>query len=169
MKSFFWGIFLALSGLFLIFKHFFNWNISTARVLIGLFFISLGLSLLLGGSGYRNQTNLIFDEGKLDIYSSGKNYNVVFGKGVLDFSDISLDELKKKVDVNVVFGSAEIVLPREAAVRIKANSVFSSVQLPDNTNLSFGDRTYLSDPQGKGQADLNFEINTVFGNTEIVH
>ena len=68
-----------------------------------------------------------------------------------------------------MFGSAEIVLPKDAAVEIKANSAFSSTRLPDGTNLSFGDRTYLSDPQGKGQADFTLEINTVFGSTEIRH
>ncbi|HHU49610.1 MAG: LiaF domain-containing protein [Caldicoprobacterales bacterium] len=169
MKSFFWGIFLVSSGLFLMLKHYFNWNIPTARVLIGLFLVSLGLSLLIGGVGYRDQSNIILNEGRLNIGARAKDYNIVFGQAVLDFSDVSLEELDKKIELNTVFGSAEIVLPKDAAVEIKANSAFSSTRLPDGTNLSFGDRTYLSDPQGKGQADFTLEINTVFGSTEIRH
>lgn len=169
MKSFFWGIFLVTSGLFLILKHYFNWNIPTVRVLIGLFLISLGLSLLIGGVGYKSQANIVLNEGKLTIDSSSKDYNIVFGQGILDFSDAELGKMEKKIELNTVFGSAEVILPKDAAVTIKANSVFSSTRLPDGTNLSFGDRTYLSDPQGKGEADFTLEINTVFGSTEIVH
>lgn len=167
MRTFFWGIFLVSSGLFLILKHYFNWNIPTVRVLIGLFLVSLGLSLLIGGVGYKDQSNIVLNEGSLKIESSGKDYNIVFGQGTLDFSEANLEELEKKIEVNTVFGSCEILLPKDATVEIKANSVFSATRLPDGSNLSFGDRTYLSDPQEKGQADFTLEINTVFGNTEI--
>ncbi len=169
MRSFFWGIFLISSGLFLILKHYFNWNIPTVRVLIGLFLVCLGLSLLIGGVGYRDSSNLIMNEGRFHVESGGKDYNIIFGKGILDFSNMQPEDLSKEIEVNTVFGSAEILLPENAAVRIKTNSVFSSTQLPDNSNLSFGDRTYLSDPQGKGEADFTLEINTVFGNTQIRH
>ena len=169
MRSFFWGIFLLSSGLFLILKHYFNWNVPTVRVLIGLFLISLGLSLLIGGPNFRIQTNMFLDQGRLDISPGEKDYNIVFGEGILDLSDTSMDELADKIDVNVVFGSAKIILPRDAAVSIKANSAFASVQFPDDTNLTFGDRTYLSDPGDKGQADLILHVNTVFGSTEIVY
>ena len=125
MRSFFWGIFLVSSGLFLILKHYFNWNIPTARILIGLFLVSLGLSLLIGGAGYRTQANIVLNEGRLDIDARSKDYNVVFGQGVLDFSDAELDKLDKKIELNTVFGSTRVVLPKNAAVSIKANSVFA--------------------------------------------
>ena len=47
----FWGIFLVSSGLFLILKYSFKWNVSTGKVLIGLFLISWGLSVLIGRAG----------------------------------------------------------------------------------------------------------------------
>ncbi|HHT64569.1 MAG: LiaF domain-containing protein [Caldicoprobacterales bacterium] len=169
MRSFFWGIFLVSSGLFLILKHFFHWNVPTLRVLIGLFLVSLGLSILIGGAGYKDSSNIILNEGSLKIESSSKDYNIVFGQGTLDFSDAELEQMAKKIEVNTVFGSTKIILPKDAAVKIEANSVFSSTELPDGSSLSFGDRSYLSDPQSKGQADFTLEVNTVFGNTEIRH
>ena len=129
--------------------------------------VSLGLSFSLEVL-LQDQSNIILNEGRLNIGARAKDYNIVFGQAVLDFSDVSLEELDKKIELNTVFGSAEIVLPKDAAVEIKAIA-FSSTRLPDGTNLSFGDRTYLSDPQGKGQADFTLEINTVFGSTEIRH
>ena len=52
MWSTFWGIFLVSSGLFLVLKYSFNWNVSTGKVLIGLLLISWGLSALLGRAGF---------------------------------------------------------------------------------------------------------------------
>ena len=166
MKTIFWGIFLVTSGVFLILKHHFNWNVPTFRVIIGLFLLCLGISLLFGGGSYRNANNIIFSEGKLNIASGEKDYNIIFGQGTLDLQEVSIDD---KLEMNIIFGSAEIILPKEAAVEIIANSVFSSTELPDGTNLSFGDRTYLSDPAKKGKRDMTVEVNTVFGSTKIRH
>lgn len=168
MKSYFWGLFLILSGLFLVLKHLFNWNIPTFRVLIGLFLLSLGLSIIFGGS-FRDNSNIIFNEARLEYETGRKDYNIVFGQGIIDFGNAKAEDLGKKVEVSTVFGSSEIILPKSLTVEIKANSVFSSTGFPDNTNLSFGDRKFLSDPQGKGQPDMILEVNTVFGNTIIRH
>ena len=135
MRSFFWGIFLLSSGLFLILKHYFNWNVPTVRVLIGLFLISLGLSLLIGVPNFRIQTNMFLDQGRLDISPGEKDYNIVFGEGILDLSDTSMDELADKIDVNVVL-DLQNYTAQDAAVSIKANSAFASVQFPDDTNLT---------------------------------
>ena len=51
MWSTFWGIFLVSSGLFLVLKYSFNWNVSTGKVLVGLYLISWGLSVLIGWEG----------------------------------------------------------------------------------------------------------------------
>ena len=60
----FWGIFLVSSGLFLILKYSFKWNVSTGKVLIGLFLISWGLSVLFGQVGFSsfpdNGSNYLF-------------------------------------------------------------------------------------------------------------
>ncbi|HHY82557.1 MAG TPA: hypothetical protein GX505_07745 [Clostridiales bacterium] len=169
MKSFFWGIFLFSSGVFLILKHYFNWNIPAFRVIIGLFLLSLGLSIIIGGVGYRDRSNIIFDQGRISIDKGSKDYNIVFGQGIIDLENVKAEEVGKKVEVNTVFGSSEIILPKSLAVEIRANSVFSSTSFPDNSSLSFGDRKFLSDPQDKGQPDFILEVNTVFGNTVIRH
>ena len=167
MRSFFWGIFLVSSGLFFILKYFFNWNISTGRLLIGLFLISLGLSALIGGFGVRDGNHILFREGRLTSRSADGDCNIIFGQGILDLSDTPTDQPKKKIEVNTVFASTEVILPRNASVSIEANSAFASTEFPDGSQLTFGERTYRSDPAEKGETDLMIEMNTVFGRTVI--
>jgi hypothetical protein len=166
MRSYFWGVFLISSGLFLILKHYMNWNVPTGRVLLGLFLLSLGLSVLIGGFGVKDSTNVIFNEGKLTGMADGKDYNIVFGQGILDLTEIPADQLEKKIEVNTVFASTDIILPKDLSVSIKANSAFASTELPDGSTLTFGDRTYRSN-SGNESVDLFIELNTVFGRTVI--
>jgi len=167
MRSYFWGIFLISSGLFLILKHFLNWNVPTGRVLLGLFLLSMGLSVLIGGFGVKDSNNIIFSEGRLvGATTADKDYNIVFGQGVIDLTQVPADQLEGKIEVNTVFASADIILPKDLSVSIKANSAFASTELPDGTTLTFGDRTYKSNPADKS-ADLIIELNTVFGRTVI--
>ncbi|NLC43439.1 MAG: cell wall-active antibiotics response protein, partial [Clostridiales bacterium] len=98
-----------------------------------------------------------------------KDYSVIFGSATFDFREIPIADLNRKMEVSTIFGSAEILLPKDASVEIEANSVFSSTQFPDGSSLTFGDRTFLSDPQGKKEADIELEVNTVFGSTVISH
>lgn len=170
MRTFFWGLFLISSGLFLILKHYFNWNVPAFRIIIGLFLLSLGLSLLFGGgTGYQDKNTIIFNEGRISVDINEKDYSVIFGSATFDFREIPIADLNRKMEVSTIFGSAEILLPKDASVEIEANSVFSSTQFPDGSSLTFGDRTFLSDPQGKKEADIELEVNTVFGSTVISH
>lgn len=167
MKSYFWGIFLISSGLFLVLKYYLNLNIPTGRVLIGLFLISLGLSVLIGGFGFSDSNKLIFGIGKLESNSAEKDYNIVFGQGTLDLSDIPTGEMKKKIEINTVFATTELILPKDISVFINANAAFASTVFPDGSQLNFGDRVYQSKSDKKNDADLIIEMNTVFGRTEI--
>jgi predicted membrane protein len=167
MKSYFWGIFLISSGLVLIAKYYLNWNIPTGRVLIGLFLVSLGLSILIGGFGVKDSNNVIFNEGRLTTASSDRDYNIVFGQGTLDLTDVPADQLEKRIDVSTVFAATEVILPKDLSVSIKADSAFASTEFPDGSQLTFGDRSWQSDPEKKGSADLEIKMSTVFGRTVI--
>jgi hypothetical protein len=167
MKSYFWGIFLISSGLFLILKHYMNWNIPTGRVLIGLFLVSLGLSILIGGVGIKDGNNVVFNEGRLSTISADKDYNIVFGQGILDLTDVPSDQLDKRIEVNTVFATSEIILPKDISVFIQADAAFASTEFPDGSQISFGDTTWQSDSGKEGSADLTIKMSTVFGRTVI--
>jgi len=136
-------------------------------VLIGLFLVSLGLSVLIGGFGVRDSNKLIFDSGILESTSREKEYNIIFGQGTLDLSDIPIEKMQKKIEVNTVFATTELILPKDISVFIKANAAFASTVFPDGSQLNFGDREYQSESDIKNKADLIIEMNTVFGRTDI--
>jgi hypothetical protein len=171
VKPIFWGAFFVVSGLFLIGKYYFHWNVSTIRVLLGLFLVTLGLSMMFGGGVHHRwrNSNVIMSQARFNITSGNRDYNIVFGQGILDFTQASEEVFDDDMEVNTVFGSSEIKLPRNIAVEIEVNAAFSSIELPDGSVVTFGDQTYLSDPEGKGKPDFTLEINTVFGNTVITH
>lgn len=166
MKSYFWGIFLISSGLFLILKHYMNWSISTGRVLLSLFLISMGLSILIEGFDVKDGNNVIFSEGRLSTVSVEKDYNIVFGQGTLDLTDVPADQLKKRIEINTVFATAEVILPKDVSVLIQADAAFASTEFPDGSRITFGNTTWHSDGKD-GSADLIIKINSVFGRAVI--
>lgn len=166
MKSYFWGIFLITSGIFLVLKYYLNLNISTGRVLLGLFLLTLGLSVLIGGFGIKDGRQVIFDQGRMETTTLNNEYDIVFGQGTLDLTDITKAQSGKKIKVDCVFGSGEIILPKDLSVYIKADAAFGSIVFPDGSNLSFGDKVY-SNVNSKSDADIVIELDMVFGRTEI--
>ena len=54
---------------------------------------------------------MFLDQGRLDISPGEKDYNIVFGEGILDLSDTSMDELADKIDVNVVLDLQKLYCP----------------------------------------------------------
>ena len=77
MGTLFWGIFLLSSGLFLVLKVFRNWDIPTGRVLIALFLICLGLSILFGEYGEREGNRFLFREDGRIVCTAERDYPIV--------------------------------------------------------------------------------------------
>ncbi len=160
MKGLFWGIFLIGAGLILLIKHIFKLNISSGRAIIGLFILCIGLNIIIGS----NVTNRGFIFNFNNTSNKGE-YNVIFNSGTIDLS--SVESNRGTVEINVVFGSAEIILPEDREVKIQVNSAFASTQLPDGNKIVFGNGEYLHSPDDAEGKSLRIEINTVFGSTEI--
>lgn len=164
-QSYFWGIFLIGIGVLMVIKHQFKLNISMPRIIIGILFLALGVSMLMGGSAFRSKSNVIFSEGIIQVVDPGKEYNVVFGNMVIDLTAIPRDELGKKVEINTVFGNTLVKIDPTIPTVIKLTSAFGSGNTPDGTNIPFGDHTYRI---GEGDPVLTIEANVVFGKVEFV-
>lgn len=165
MRHYFWGIFLIASGIFLLVKHYLNLNIPTGRILIGLFIISLGLSILIGGFEVSGSNKVIFGTGRLEVMKVEEEYNVIFSKGIVDLTGIPAD--LRKIEVNTIFAATDLILPSDGRVTIKANAAFASTEFPDSANLTFGDRVYRLNPGDTDKSEVIVELNTVFGRTDI--
>ncbi|MCX6258170.1 MAG: LiaF-related protein [Bacteroidia bacterium] len=168
----FWGIILILLGIILVVKVVFRVDIPVFKILLAFFFLYLGIRILVGSS-----LNVHFKDGHHDAVFSESNfsgttidrrdYNAVFGKVKLDLRNLVLTEKETRVEVNAVFGGAEIILNKETPVRIKASAVFGGARLPDGNAGGFGTTYYESDSLKKADKYLFIDINAVFGGVEV--
>lgn len=164
----FWGILIILIGISLIFRE-----LPIFRIVIGGLFIFWGISMLFGGFGktarwYRHDSgSTIFSDFNFSGKEVNNEYNVVFGKGTFDFRNVDFSKGSKDIKINTVFGAAEILLNDSVPVRIRSNSAFGGIKLPNGNTTAFGSTEYSSDQFSTDSTYLNLELNVVFGGMEI--
>lgn len=169
----FWGLLLIIIGISAILKSF-NINIPLVRVIFAFLFIFLGISILVGyDSGINNGNNIIiFSDNSYKVTSIEKNeYNIIFGKSIIDLSNVQLNN-NEKITINVIFGSGEILLNPDTRVSIKANSAFGNTDMPNNSNITFGELNYQSNINNEKHEDrpvIFIETNTVFASLKILN
>jgi predicted membrane protein len=164
----FWGLLFVFVGLSIIIRILFD--ISLFRIFLGLFLVFIGVLIISGKKDFlkskKKEFNNFFDQGFIRQTPEDKNeYNVIFGSSRFDFSEfIFKDEKPVRIEVNAIFGSAEIKIPKNIPVRIKMNAVFSGGSLPDNQQVVFGTSYYTSPSYNRSEKHFFIEGNVVFGN-----
>jgi len=168
----FWGAFLLILGIALIIKVVFNIDFPIFKVLVGIFLVLLGIKVLFGKvlipSHHFDAEETIFNERVYDNPEAGKEYTVLFGKGVYDFTDVDLSKGNYHVKVSTVFGGAQIIIPRDKPVRIKADAVFAGAELPEGKTAVFGTTVYESDSWRADSASIDIKVDVVFGGVQVI-
>ncbi len=165
----FWGIILVIFGLTVIVKAVFNIDIPVFRIIFAVVLIYFGVKILVGNRTRISHGNsIIFDKAKITSVKGENEYNIIFGSGDIDLTDIELTEDKHFAEVNVVFGSGKIFIDKDIPVIIKATSVFADCQLPKGNSGFFGERIYKSDSYSRDDPALTLEVTVVFGNANII-
>ena len=168
----FWGAFLLLLGVALIIKVVFNVDFPVFKVLVGIFLVLIGLKVLFGKSfiseRHFTQEETIFSERVYENPESGKEYTVLFAKGVYDFTNVNLDQGSFRAKVSTVFGGTQIIIPRDKPVRIKVDAVFAGAELPDGNNAVFGSTVYESDSWRADTANIDIKVDVVFGGVQVI-
>jgi len=167
-----WGIFFILIGLGIVLKVVLRVDIPVFKIILALFLIYLGIRILVGGSSCchirTGRHDAVFSEANFSGTSiDRRDYNAVFGKIRLDLRNVVLNEQETKIEVNAVFGGAEIILNKETPVKIKASAVFGGARLPDGNSGGFGTSYYESDSLKTADKYLYININAVFGGVEV--
>ena len=168
----FWGLFLIVIGFALIIKYVFNLDIPVGKIFIALFFIFIGIKLLVGQTKFfhtsKKETDIIFNDARLngkDI--SASEYNVIFGKLVLDLRDIELSDLPKRLEINTIFGATEILINDSLPIHIKAEAVFSGARLPNGNTVTFGSSEYSTFSYNPSDKFLMIKSDVIFGGLEV--
>ena len=168
----FWGLFLIFIGFALIIKYVFDLDIPVVKIVIALFFICIGIKLLIGKTKFfhtsKKETDIIFNETRLngkDINSS--EYNVIFGKLVLDLRDFEVSDLPKRLEINTIFGATEILINDSLPIHIKVEAVFSGARLPNGNTVAFGDSEYSTSSYNPSDKFLMIKGDVIFGGLEV--
>lgn len=167
-----WGAFLLLLGVALIIKVVFNVDFPIFKILVGLFIIAIGIKILFGRTLFQHgnigPNDTMFTERVYHEPDDGEEYNVIFGKGVYDFTDVDLSKGTFRAKVSTVFGGSVIKIRRDMPVRIDADAVFAGAELPDGNTAVFGNSYYQSDNYDPDSAYLHIQADVVFGGVQVI-
>jgi predicted membrane protein len=161
-----------LLGIALIIKVVFQLDFPVFKVLVGIFLILLGIKLLFGRfvipSHHFRPEETIFTEKTYSDLEPGMEYTVLFGKGVYDFTNVDLTKGSFHTKISTVFGGTQIIIPRNAPVKIQADAVFAGAELPDGNTAVFGSSVYESDSWSPDTASINIKLDVVFGGVQVI-
>jgi hypothetical protein len=132
----------------------------------------LGIKVLFGRfiipSHHFEPEETIFSERTYDDPESGKEYTVLFAKGVYDFTNVDLSKGSFHSKISTVFGGTQIIVPRDLPVKITADAVFAGAELPDGNTAVFGTSVYQSDSWTPDTASINIKAEVVFGGIQVI-
>ncbi len=165
----FWGIFLIITGIALLVREIFNIEFPVFKVMAGLFFVLLGLRIMLGNSliwPIKTIDNEVFFrtlnvDSPVDMHSE---YQLVFSKTIFDLSQMDLPENRIDLKINNIFSGNTVYLPSGIPVNIRVDAVFAGVKMPGRNTPVFGRGSYSSENFDADLPHLNINVNIVFGN-----
>jgi predicted membrane protein len=155
----FWGILIIVIGISIVMKHAFNIDFHLVRIFFGIIIILFGVKMITGWGGKPHSKGK--DIGIVRINDNNGDYDVVFSDTTLDLTNEILNNNVPK-EINVVFGSARILVPDSINLDISTTTVFGYTELPNRSNAGFGGGHYKigSDNQ---KPTYRIETNTIFG------
>ncbi len=164
----FWGVIIIFIGLSIILKEVFHINFPFLRVLFGLLLIFWGIKVISGRSWKsKGENNAIFSSANMNYDEQKQDYNIVFGSGNVDLFKSDLPEKNKKIEVNVVFGEANLILNDSIPSKVEMSSVFGSVRADDREAVAFGSSTFTTSAFKESMPYYKIKANAVFGSIKI--
>jgi len=167
----FWGALLIVIGIALVIKVVFNIDFPVFKIIVAFLFVYIGIRILFGSFGMSQfktgPNDTLFGERYFNSPYEHGEYNVVFGKGVFDFTDVDLTKGTKEVKLGTVFGGTIIKIDPEMPVKIVADAVFAGAELPDGNTAVFGTSSYISDSYVSDSAHLFIKLDVVFGGVQV--
>lgn len=158
----FWGILLMLVGLVMLLKIIFGVNIPLFKILFGLFFIYIGVRIITGVSRKEdNSSSVVFGENRVKYDENNTEHNIVFSKGILDFSEARVGTTKPS-QIHLVFSDGTLLINQDIPLKIKVKGAFSGCNFPDGTTISFGEYTYTTKAFSETQPYLLVNADVVF-------
>lgn len=170
--SLFWGILLMLIGITIIIKVVFDINIPIGKFIIAFFLIYVGIKLLVGNNNFIGN----WSDGETTIFGESKNYasaeeekeyRVIFGGTVIDLRDIDLSNGSKEIKLNTIFAGSVVKINKDTPIKIKAETAFGNVELPNGNTVAFGTGRYENEAYSKDTNHVYLKVDVVFGDFKL--
>ncbi len=165
----FWGLFFIIIGVWIMIRGYIPVNIPLIRVILALLFVWLGVRILIKGPEIRESNTTVFSDSHMQYNAETRDhdYNVVFGRGFVDFSQVTLAGGGLRKEVNVIFGSGTLRINPEIPTRIEMSSAFGTVISPAGNSVAFGEMVYTTPSYREGADCLRIKATAVFGRLRI--
>ena len=150
-----------------------NFDFDFGDLFLPLLFIGLGFGFLTGKIGGKrenvqtSESTVLFGEGidYVDNTISFQEYSTVFGNRNIHLERLS--EGGKTIRISCVFGQTVVFVPSDLPIIIRGSSIFGTINFPDHSNISFGDRAY-SQNVVSGVPAVLVNASVVFGEIRFV-
>jgi hypothetical protein len=119
--------------------------------------------MLFSNYRFRVEKNTVLFDDREVIVDQKSEYNVIFGRGVIDLTSYAEEQPTKRMEINVIFGEGVIKINPERPMKIKVNSAFAGTKLPDGNRVAMGEYTYQTPNYKDGDGGLEIFANVVFG------
>jgi predicted membrane protein len=187
MRNTFWGLLFVILGILLLLD---NLDIADFGEVVGtcwpIIIIILGLSIVMKkrhhaetinptnqeqfGSDLLHQSN-VFGDITMSVVSQnfkGGSVSTVFGNCDLDLSKSIVADGEHILRIHSVFGDSTIILPKDTAVSVSANTVFGDVNTMGQRKGGFSPKVETSSPGFESSnKKLKIVVSKVFGDVKI--
>jgi hypothetical protein len=166
-SSAFWGGIIILFGFSIVLREVFHIHIPFVRIIFGVILIYWGVKMITGSFGrHWGNNSAVFNERNIRYDGYQRDYNVIFGSSTIDLFKMD-NTLNKRMDVNVVFGNAILILNDSIPTRVEMTSVFGSAEAPDRSINAMGKTTFSTSSYKEGEPCVQIEAKVVFGKLEV--
>jgi predicted membrane protein len=163
----FWGAIIILFGLSILLKEILHVHIPLTRIIFGIILLYIGIKVIAGGFGRSSHGQTVFGSSTSEYKSGQKEYNIIFGSGVVDLSKMNTLIQNEKIEVNTIFGSGVIRVNDKLPLEIRGTAAFGNVVMQNKDASGFGEVYYTSPAYQQGQPHLTIHANAVFGKLTI--
>ncbi len=157
----FWAVLCVLSGIVLLVRQFTPLTFQPFKVIVGLFILLLGVSLLVTPSAASRQGDTLFGQSSVTYTASGE-HNCIFGQCTVDLSQLPPGST---MEINCVFGQCDVKLPANRPVVVAASSAFGAVSGSGMDSVNFGERNHRYTGEGD---PIRLKVSTVFGQIKLL-
>ena len=171
------GTLIVLLGLSLLLQAF-HIHVPLFRMAVALLFLYVGARILLGvraapgpaGFTGGSDTSVVFSDSVIAPSAVPRDlkYTVLFGRALIDLTRLQPGPQTGSIDVAVIFGEANVRVPRGTRVAIRCSTAFGLSQTPDGHSTVFGTSDYQSPGAPPEQPALVIRVNVVFGAASVI-